>query len=157
MDTATKTLDPLSGSQLYWHMILLVICTIFQPEEEYCYNNVFADVTLYDGHPKYKSEYGFVDWYTWSGWVEAMIFGVMMYAAKEFLIYVVTVGVALAFYASNTTIPFCADGDWKLNYFPFSDSFGLYFDVCKYISYLKTVSNKTVSWNLDIQIDTSED
>lgn len=129
MDSATKSVT--FTSKLFQHFILMIGCTLVQPLENQCYNNVFADTTLNGGYPKYDSPYGFVDWYTWQGWFEAYGFHIMMYGLKELLMSILVFGIFMAFQLTNPSIPFCVDGDVKISYV-----FG-YIDVCKYLTFLQ--------------------
>ena len=119
--------------------MLLFVCTVLQPEQQYCYNNVFADLALYGGKPKYKSPYSYVDWFTWSGWFGAYGFHLTIITLKEFLVTGVVIGALLAYWLSNPALPFCVDGDVKIEFLP-GGALGAYFDVCKYLEFFKTPS-----------------
>merc|ERR1712147_81152 len=129
MDSATKALGP--TSMIFLHGLLMIVCSVLDPSTEYCYNNVFADITMMAGHPKYKSPYGFLDWYTWSGWFEALGFHIMMASLKELVVMVVIVGSSLAYLMTNPTLPFCQDGDFKFDYIVG------YVDICKTLTFLQ--------------------
>ena len=96
---------------LYWHFILLFSCSIFSPGTDYCYDNVFADITLEGGHPGVDSPYGIVDWYTWSGWLEAWGLHLMINFMKDLVQVFVILGASMTFMLT-TSIPFCVDGDF---------------------------------------------
>ena len=57
------------ASSLTWHFVLLVIGTIYNPDQEYFYDNLWADLVLNDGTPK-SGPYQYVDLFTWRGWIE---------------------------------------------------------------------------------------
>ena len=80
------------------------------PGVDYCYNNVFADINLNGGEPELESPYYVVDWFTWSGWLEAYLFHYWVSMTKEFLMYFVIVAAFATFYLTSG-IKFCVAGD----------------------------------------------
>ena len=111
---------------IYSHFWLLAFCTIMKPGTDYCYDNVFADVTLEGGHPGLESAYGVVDWYTWSGWLEAVVFHYAVSWTKSYLMSLMVIGVFMSFMLTSN-VPFCVDGDIEM--------YGV--DVCAVLTFLK--------------------
>ena len=72
-------------------------------------------MTLNGGKPAYDSPYGFVDWYTWTGWLEAYSFHLLIAFLKEFLMSGFVFGVFIVFFMSTPGLPFCTDGDAVVN------------------------------------------
>ena len=121
-------------SPIFYHFLILLVCTAVDPSTEYCYDNPIADVTMYGGHPKYKSIYGFLDWYTWSGWFEALGFHIMMASLKELVVMMVVVGTSVGYLMTNTGTPFCLAGDFKVGF-----SFA-YYDLCDNVAFLSATA-----------------
>ena len=119
---------------LFNHFWLLVYCSIFTPGFQYCYNNPFADITLNGGEPDEDSPYSVVDWYTWSGWLEAFGFHMIINGLKNTLMMFIILGAALTLMLT-TNVPFCVDGDYML--------FGL--DMCQNLTFLK-LWNETLNY-----------
>ena len=82
------------------------------------------------GKPPYDSPYGFVDWYTWTGWLEAYSFHLLMSFFKEFIVDGFVVGVFIVFFMTTTKLPFCTEGDAIINLIFYK------YDICKNIDFL---------------------
>ena len=110
---ADKTYSVNYLSPLFWSMILNIYCTVFEPTQQYCYNNVFADLELEGGNPSIDSAYGVVDWFTWSGWIEAYLFHCILYF-MDYFVMAVMISFVLGVMYSYGTAPLCAAGDLEI-------------------------------------------
>ena len=94
---------------LCWHLVLLMFGTLYNPDQEYFYDNVWADLALNSGTPKEGSIYSYVDLFTWRGWIEET----MTIAITNFFIGIIIgfvgIGAYVAFYALTlpTQYKFC--------------------------------------------------
>ena len=113
-------------SSSYLQFLLLIMCQIFNPDMQYCYDNVFADVSLQGGNP--TGIYAVFDVFTWQGWLYTFYFAIAYLLISQMLVsFIVTVSLAL-FYTFYFGMPFCLSGDITI--------FG--WDVCGSLSFLRT-------------------
>ena len=67
-------------SPLIWHGLLLTFATIYNPDQEYFYDNLWADMVLNGGDPGEDSIYATVDLFTWRGYIEICLINIITWA-----------------------------------------------------------------------------
>ena len=84
-------------SSLTWHFVLLVIGTLYNPDQEYFYDNVWADLVLNSGEP--TDVYSWVDLFTWRGWLETALTIAVTTFITNLIVGFVGVATYVTFYA----------------------------------------------------------
>ena len=107
------------------HFWLLVICSFASLTEPgnsypYCYDNIWADVVLKNGHPDYDSIYSVVDLFTWEGWLYMYVVHLIHYFIQITLRTSLFFLLFMVYYWQVLDEPFCVKGE--------IDLFGL--DIC---------------------------
>ena len=121
-------------SPIVYQFMLLCWCTIFglsQGEKtEYCYDNVFADILL-EGGDEPDGIYGYVDMFTWDGFLEVYGISIANKIFTEFMVNsVVSIFLAGVFYKFNESgIPLCTEGEQAL-------ILAGKYDLCLYASFI---------------------
>lgn len=103
------------ASPYHAHFWLLLLCTLSYWADTnsypYCYDNIWADIVLENGHPNFDSIYSVIDLFTWEGWLYAWAiycvhhgFQIIFQSTLFFLMFVV-------YYYSVIDQPFCVKGE----------------------------------------------
>ena len=95
----------------FWQFLLLIWCQIGDWNNPYCYNNVYADMTLASGTGDAAGIYAYVDIFTWEGFIAMLFFGYVYNAVYKFLTTTITsVGFVLVF-GLDPNLKFCKTGE----------------------------------------------
>ena len=117
--TSYEIIDP-----MFYHFLLLLYCQLGQWNDPYCYNNIYADLTLSNGTGKATGIYKYVDVYTWEGFLAMFFFGYMFSTIMSFLTSTLaSIGFVLVF-GLDPTLKFCKKGE-------LGDLFGS--DICEWV------------------------
>ena len=109
---------------MFWHFLLLIACTIDQNNyDDYCYDNIIADMTLNSGN-KPKGIYGYFDVYTWEGFFKLMVISAFYQVIKQFVAGTIVALMFVLTFAVRSDLKFCTKGE--LGNFPLTNT-----DICE--------------------------
>lgn len=108
--------DKVNWDNLYYgHFFLLVVCTVSywagNNSYPYCYDNVWADMVLENGHPSKDSIYSMVDLFTWDGWLYMYAVYLVHYAIQYTFRTAVVFFMFMVYYWQVYDQPFCVKGE----------------------------------------------
>ena len=84
---------------LCWHFVLLMIGTLYNPDQEYFYDNIWADLVLNNGTPE-TGIYQYEDLFTWRGWLETAMTIAVINLFKDVVWGLIGIFVYVGFYAA---------------------------------------------------------
>ena len=107
------------NSPIVTQFFVLVWCTVYglatEKQNGYCYDNIYADLTLNGGKPT-DGIYKYVDVFTWGGFLEVYLLGIINFSIYTFF-FQTLVGLFLtAMYSklADAGLPLCAPGEQEL-------------------------------------------
>ena len=121
--SGTTIVDP-----MFWDFLLLILCSIDPGNtDHYCYDNVFADMSLNSGDAP-SGIYGYIDVFTWEGFVSALVISAMYKSFQGFVASVITALGFVLLFTIRPDIKFCSTGE--LDKFPFTEV-----DICDALTF----------------------
>ena len=82
---------------------------MFNPGQQYCYDNIFADINLRGGSP--TGAYSVFDLFTWQGFGYALAYAITANTLNYMLMLVFTLVGFMGIYLFVPSLPFCMKGD----------------------------------------------
>ena len=76
-----------------------MVGTIYNPDQEYFYDNIWADLVLNSGEPEDGSLYAYVDLFTWRGWFETVATIAVLNLIKDIAFSFILIVGYVVFYA----------------------------------------------------------
>ena len=105
--------DTFPITRMMGHFWILIGCSIFG-NNDYCYDNIFADLALESGHPYATSIYAYLDLFTWKGWLEGFGYMCLWLIVEWGIKGVIMFSFFIGWFAYNPEMPFCSPGEIKL-------------------------------------------
>ena len=105
------------GIKVWQSFFVLLWCTFWKGydtwtkgEKLYCYDNSYADMKLNGGY-KPSGIYGYVDIFTWEGWIQVYIFSWIAKIIKREINNLLWQALFIFLYLFNPEIPMCLPGE----------------------------------------------
>ena len=114
---------PSEFSAMLWQFYLLIWCTnwsYFDSEKKmektpehmlYCYDNIFADLSLQSGKPGVNNINAYFDTFTWEGWLTLWGINIGINFGYELIWNTLIAIVGAIIFGAMTDIPLCVAGE----------------------------------------------